>query len=393
VIALVSSDQLGSAEKALQRLRRELGTPPGEPGLSPSAYPDTDKGALPRSDTETAGTTRLRARTRRPSVVSGLKASIFAILVISLLIASAYANPLLSHPAAGGNQVAFGYNGPNAQDQALHSVLALIPPGASVLTTSHIFPEVSDRPDAFVVNNATGLPGNETVGGDINSWLNQSRFLAIDYWVDPANAVIFRGLANLTGFGLYAAEDGAYLYQRGWTGLPSAWAPWASIWAGSQLTSHNGSNSELYASSEGPSYYHSAGGIVGGSLWAGPRLLYLPPGNYSVTFDLELQDPTVGPHLKVQVVETPAYFDQSTLFTYSGYSYHMVTIHPEPVAAQPVVSAKVPNVAMPSLTGMNLTLAFDWTTAGYVSFPGVELSTTMSVYLTSISVRENYPLA
>jgi uncharacterized membrane protein len=408
VLSLLSADQLGEAEAGLRHIRRELRAATSSPlreGVD--SIPTQGAGFTPNVGGSFAR--RSWAGARRPNVTTGLRASILSALVIAILVSSAYASPLTNRPAAGGSQDAFGYQPATAQAQALHSVLGLIPPGGSVLTTSHIFPEVSDRPDAYVVNNATGLPGrltpyavynlsntthvpgSELPGQDLNFWLNQSQYLALDYWVDPANAVIYNGLTNLSGFGLYAAEDGAYLYERGWTGPPDAWAPWEDSWAGSQLTTRNGSTSGLYASPEGWSYYHPAGNAVGGSLWAGPRLLYLPPGNYSATFNIELQDPAKNAHVKLQVVETPAYFQDYIVAAFSGYSFHNVTIRPENETPKSLVQSKLASAPVPTLTPMSVTLTFSWTSPGFVSFTGTELSTTMSMYLTSINLVENFP--
>jgi uncharacterized membrane protein len=408
VVSMLAWDQLGAAQTELRHLRRELGIPRG--GLTSGSAAATP-GEPTGPDGGAAASPPPRPRSGRPNLWTGLKAAIFAVLVISILVASAYANPLLSHPAAGGPQVAFGYQPATPQADALHSVLELLPPEASVLTTSHIFPEVSDRPNAYVVNNATGLPGSQTpntnfnltsmsnVPGielpnqDLDHWLNMSQFLALDYWVDPANAVIYRNLANLSGFGVYAEEDGAVLYERGWSGVPVAWSPWTDTWAGSDFATHNGSSSELYASPAGPSYYHPAGNSAGGSLWGGPRFLYLPPGNYSATFDMELEDAaSKTPHIKLEVVETPSYFEDYIVDSYSGYSFNNVTIHAQDVPAHFIAMSHLATTPIPQLEGMNVTLTFDWTTPGFVSFTGTELSPSMSVYLTSVSVEENYPL-
>jgi uncharacterized membrane protein len=386
VIALLAADKLGLAERELKILRRQLGMRAPNIVEIPMAAPSGTTASATAS-----GPTVLRRSRYRPTPIEGLKAVPFVLLVLTILVASAYGNPLISSPTAGGPQISFGYQGPNVQDEQLHSVLGLIPPDASVLTTSHIFPEVSSRPNAYVVNNATQLRGNVTIADDINNLLNQSRFLALDYWVDPANAVIFQNDSNLSDFGLYASVDGANLYERGWVGVPSIWAPWSMSWAGGELSTRNGNASNQFASSLGPTYFHAAGGTANASLWGGPRLLYLPPGTYAVTFDLELLAPQNGSQLRLQVLYTPAQLNDTVVFSHGGYSFRQILIHAEG-SPKTINQTRVVTPANTAYAPVSVTMSFQWDTAGYVSFPGLELSTAMSVYLVSVAVLQTSPL-
>ncbi len=396
---LLASDELGITEKKLRRLRRELGLPTHDLAATQPASASRAAGA------PATNATRSILRHLRPrfslNVANGAMAAILAILVGCVLVASAYANPLLNDPSAGGSQITFGLHGPNAHERTLESLLESIPPQASVLTTSHLFPELSNRPDAYVVNNLTNLPNGVTIKDDIDSWLNQSSFVAVDYRVDPTNTLILQSdgdlTSNLSGFGLNAAMDGAYIYERNWSGIPSVWAPWNSTWAGGQLTTHYGGASSRFASSEGPSYYHSnLSGASGDYLWGGPRLIYLPPGQYTVSFNLEVQTPNAGPQLKLEVADTPAFVHEQVVLNYGGYSYRQIVINGTNYTNG---AWKVPPIKLiKSLTVLNQAnsttslsheveeMSFTWASVGYLSFPGIELSSTMSLYLTSISL-------
>jgi uncharacterized membrane protein len=382
--ALLGRDRLGSAEARLRRARRELYPNlldatrfPGPPAPAAPPVPPVAPGGRSRP-------WHLRIVPHRADL---RKMVPFAFLVVCLVPATALANPLLGHPDAGGGSISFGYAGPDSHTRLLHAALKLIPPDGSVLTTSHLFPELSNRPNAYVVNNGAFLPGNETIADDLNNWASQSNFIAVDYLADGPNAVILQHYTNLTGFGLLAADEGAYVYERGWRAAPSAWSPWTSEWPGSQLTTATGTLSDRFASPLGQSLYHHAGGLRGQPLWSGPGELYLPPGNYSVTFNLEVSAPMAGAQLSLRAVSDPALVQDHLVLNNPVESYHRVIVKPSGLAPVLLGQRWVNTTsANPNPTQYNVTMPFKWDTTGYVNFPAVELSVTMSMYLVSIVV-------
>jgi uncharacterized membrane protein len=384
---LLGKDRLGSAEARLRRARREF-----FPQLMDPVYLHGEPGGavVTVDPPETAHRTRLwripfvPPRGRRRNMIP------FSFLVVGFLAATALANPLLGHPDAGGLSISFGYAGPDSHTRLLHSALRLIPGDASVLTTSHLFPELSNRPNAYVVNNGAFLPGNETIADDLNHWANQSKFIAIDYIADGPNAVILQHYTNLSGFALVAAQEGAYIYERGWSGSPSAWTPWTSWSAGADMSPHTGAPSDNFASPLGPSLFHHAGAPKGQPLWSGPGQLYLPPGNYTVTFNLELVAPTPGAQLTLRAVSDSAVVQDRLVLDNPIESYHRIVV--KPGAASPVVLGQRwvnTTTAIATPTPFNVTIPFKWDTTGYLNLPGVELSTTMSMYLVSVVVTQS----
>ncbi|MCI4363685.1 MAG: DUF2079 domain-containing protein [Thermoplasmata archaeon] len=383
-IRLLGQGELGRAEHLLERVQREVeAAVAARENLSLVRRVRRVVLGAPRPP----GRSRTNLLTLRawqgPDVVA------FAIVAVFVLAAASVANPLLRNPLDAGTAITYGLAGPNPDDQALHTVLGLIPPEGSVLTTSHVFPELSSRHDAFVVVNGAFLRGNETIAGDLNAWANQSNYVALDYHVDPAAAVFYRYYTNLSSFGLYASEDGACLYERGWQSGPSYFAPWSSSWAGGQLVPGLGSPSGLYSSSQGPSFFHPAGGHVHDLLWSGPRLLYLPPGNYTATFTLELMAPNPGAQVEFQATAMPASVQDQVILTTAHANYHMVGISP---GSAPTIGLGQTTLRTTSAenapTEHTVSLSFSWNGTGYVNFPGLELSTTMSLYLVSVAVTQ-----
>jgi uncharacterized membrane protein len=404
VVDQLASEELGIAERELRRLSRELGVPTRDLSATQAVWASPEAGG-PATNSTRSILRRLGSRFS-PKKDNGAVTATLAVVVVCVLFASAYANPLLNKPADGGPQITFGLHGPDAHELALESLLESIPLQASVLTTSHLFPELSSRSDAYVVNNETDLPIGETIKDDIDNWLNQSSYVALDYQVDPTNALILQNDANLTssasGFGLYAASGGAYIYERNWGGNPSVSDPWSSTWAGGLLTTHNGSASGQFASSEGPSYYHPPSGKNGSLLWGGPRLLYLPPGRYTASFNLEIKTPDSRWQLKLEVAYTPAFvYDPLIGINFGGYSYRETVINSTIPNSDGTASNKT--APLEGITSRNVAqqtsainsfeplvenLSFTWEHSGYLSFPGYEYSPEMSVYLISVSVTQ-----
>jgi uncharacterized membrane protein len=383
-IRLLGEGELGRAEHLLGRVEREV-------AHAQAVQSGTSRLARVRNwalgGTQRAGWRRSKLLTLRawqgPDVVA------FAIVAVFVLAATSVANPLVQRPLDAGTAITYGLAGPNADDQALHSVLGLIPSDGSVLTTSHLFPELSGRHDAFVVVNGAFLRGNETIADDLNAWVNDSNYVALDYRVDPTAAVFYHYYSDLSGFGLYAAEDGAYLYERGWDAGPSYFSPLSSSWAGGNLIPGLGSPSGLYSSSSGPSFFHPAGGHAHDMLWSGPRDLYLPPGNYTVTFDLELIAPTPGAQLQLQASATPADVQDQVVLTTAHANYHMVDISPGNATSLDLGDATLRTTSAEATpTEHSVSFSFNWNATGYVSFPGFELSNSMSMYLVSIEVAQ-----
>ncbi len=387
-VALLGRDELGPAEAELERVRRALDTD-SQGRLPVSAGAVGASGELDATNHDGLTTRKHRNRFSLDREVA-LESVPFAFVAVLVLTATALANPLNSESLGGGSAITYGLAGPNAHDQLLHSVLELIPPQASVLTTSHLFPELSSRPDAYVVVDGAYLRGNESISQDLNAWVNRSNFVAVDYRDDPTPATFYQYYSNLSPFRLYAAEDGAYLYERGWHGAPSFWIPWTLSLAGGQLTLNHtiASISPSYASPMGPSLYHNEdpSGPKKAQIWTGPRILYLPPGNYDVTFNLELYAHAKGPQLLLRAVETPALVEDNVTFATGQEMYHTVKIIAGSGAFQNLANYTVDATQTSTWIQQNVTIPFEWNSTGYVSFPGTYLSNTLSLYLVSIQV-------
>jgi uncharacterized membrane protein len=314
---------------------------------------------------------------------------VFAVVAISVLAVGALSSPLATAPLGGDPGRASGIAVVTPDDQVLQGMLDLVPSQASVLTTNHLFPQVSDRRDAYTVPQDRYLPANESLAEDFQNWVDLSSFVAVDYSVDAVNSELLMAESNLTGFGVYAAEGGALLYERGWTSPPTAWKPFSETLAGAALRTSDANVSTRFATGAGSTIYHAPGGKLDQRLWFGPNLIALPLGRYAVTVTLEISAPQAGNQLELNASWVPAQVTDSPEFALGGETYYAASVGPADAPAtvldQAVVSVSAPSSGYHSLTE---SLQVNLTATGYLSFPANELSTSMGVYLVSVAIKE-----
>lgn len=377
----LGADRLGVAEEHLRYVAARLGMSPPTWASCPNVLRFTQ--VSPEAPGAYSGQARRRTGLRHVnrSIIP------IAIAVAAVVGVSFVSNPWASAPLGGSPQIRWGLVTPGPEQMELADELALIPDGASVLTTGHLFPQLSSRHNAFVVPSHRYLPVGETIEQDFDNWANQSSYVAYDYNLDREDAQILVTAANLSGFGVLASSAGGVVLERGYEGSPVMWTPFADAIAGSALAHPNASISSHYSTGLGQTLYHAAGGVVGETLWQGPSLTAIPFGNYSVSVALEIRTNSSGNQLRLTAVETPAYVNDTPEFTLDGETYHEASVHPETVPSvhlgQYVVSTQS---ATSGFVAINETFSFTIDSSSYLSFPATLLSTDLSVYLVSLDV-------
>jgi uncharacterized membrane protein len=224
----------------------------------------------------------------------------------SVVVAFLVASPLLPSPADAWSPVPTGVPAWTSHDGYLHDVVSLIPADGAVLTTGPIFPEVSDRSDAYVLPSVgTRFATDLTYAGLVDQMVNSSNYVLVDYEQDYTDAIMMQSYANLSGWGVAAAAEGVYLYERGYSGPPELWVPWQESMAGGELDPGNAVVDERNLTSLGPSLYHPPGLSGGNLLWTGPGLQGIGPGVYAVSFDISIAPGALPTEGQVQVAEVP----------------------------------------------------------------------------------------
>ncbi len=307
-------------------------------------------------------------RWRVPAAVGGLVA---AVAVSALLV-----SPLL--PA---NTLSFGipHGIPTitTHDQLLHELIAEVPSQAAILTTPAVFPEVSNRLTAYVDPVSSFFAGNLTFQEALDRYINESRYVLVDYTVDYDNSVVMERYANLTGFGLVAGVDGAYLFERGWSGPPSWWIPFELTVTPSQLTVLSGtiSNGVLI---------HSPSASANVQIWDGPGTQSLPPGDYRITASIRYAVPAPGTAFRL-ILEQQQITLVEELRPLPGGKDYKFLFDTEPVNVTTISTADL-NVSAPSLGFANVTATGLWANPGFLRAPGYAIVAGTGIDLYSLSI-------
>jgi uncharacterized membrane protein len=271
------------------------------------------------------------------SVRRARRASVLAVTVtfaVGVIVVAAVASPLLPSPVDSSGNISFGINQISPHDAQINQVIGLIPPGASVLTTPHLFPQVSDRLNAFLLplGQVSFAPGR-TFGGFTQQYVNRSQYILVDFQVDPTDAQILLKYANFTGglsaFGLKAAVAGAYLFERGWTEPPVMYVPFDQTIQVSDMipegpSTRTSSNISVY-----PGSIQTPPTAVGTQIWTGPLQLLsgygLPPGNYTISFEYYVKATSPGSQVTVRVVQTPITYNATPNVVSPSGTHYLVT--------------------------------------------------------------------
>ncbi|MDE1820216.1 MAG: DUF2079 domain-containing protein [Euryarchaeota archaeon] len=237
----------------------------------------------------------------------GRTATLPLTLVVAALAGAAVASPLLPMPTGSFDEITYGIPTLGPHDRALQQVLDLVPPHASIFTTSHLFPEVSSRLNAYVLPVASYFAGNSTFGAWVDRDTNLSQFVLVDYVVDPYVTVIFASYVNLSGFGIYASADQAYLYERGWSGAPVLFSPSPPLVVDlSSLPLGDATISPSPGGAPGSVAVHHAPGEENGTLlWGGLVFGGMGPGTYRLDLRTAVRAGGPEPGVALKVARTP----------------------------------------------------------------------------------------
>jgi uncharacterized membrane protein len=184
----------------------------------------------------------------------------------------------------------------------LHRIMDLIPAQSSVITQQNLFVELSNRTNAYAIGwDLATIEASQTLRQYVNQRLNESEFVLVDghegYFAAGSVALIAL-LDGYHSFGLYAYEDGVFLFKQGYQAAPVIYYPAELVLNYKNLTLNSGFMEKDSTSLSGTIMVHPAGassnidGISSGTFWFGPYTTILPPGHYSVSF--RLKDPSAS---------------------------------------------------------------------------------------------------
>jgi uncharacterized membrane protein len=316
------------------------------------------------------------------------------VVVIAVVVTVGVGNPLLTHPAAGLAAIQFGLPSPDSHTILLDRIMALIPPNAGVLTTDHLFPQLSDRVQAYVLPTAEEFAGNASVTyqSTLQGFIDNSSYVLLDFTLDPYPSELMQFFGNYSGFAVEAAGDGIFLLDRGWAGPPLAGysspstvtfssAPWAATKSKGVVVNPSTQTFEYPVPATLPPKPNV-------NLWNGPVVNRVIPGMYELNVSYLLSPSSTGPLFTVQASLTPTVIQQvAFLVTPSGrhYQYNFITPGGPPVNLTSVnVSGTA--VELGRQTAGTASLIFDVSQLGTLKSVGATLSGTFWILVTSFSL-------
>jgi uncharacterized membrane protein len=213
-----------------------------------------------------------------------LRMFVVGIFIFSIFISPF--NPLVQNRIPG---IAYeqGFPVVTAHDEILDKAIGFIPQNASVLTQNNLFPQVSNRANAFLY-----IPSNNT---PIEYVLADSKATTYTEGISATQTMkAFLPYFISTGqYGVVVNDDGVLLLKANYSG--------PVLLAGSTNYTYNFQTLDLVSGSKqldsssvsGTILLHSPSDPSGGTFWFGPYAA-LPPGMYSVAFALKTDADTNG---------------------------------------------------------------------------------------------------
>ena len=225
-----------------------------------------------------------------------LRGFLVGMVVLSLLISPL--NPLTQSRLPG---IAYGQGIPTitSHDTILDEAIGLVPPNVSIYTQNELFPQVSERADAYIYPPESGPAQYVLADSRSGSYLTET-----DGSLSMKQALPY--LISDGGYGVLVDDDGVLLLEAGYTGPVLLAGPTDYSFDYRTLALRSGSEQTDPSSASGTVLVHSPSDTNGTTFWFGPYVS-LPPGRYDVTFVMKAAPSTQG-SLYLQVSE----FENST---------------------------------------------------------------------------------
>lgn len=267
------------------------------------------------------------ARSQRARTARAARFAVVAIVVLSVGIAIALANPFIDQPVDGFASAQFGVPVMSANTVFLDRVLALVPAHASVLTTNHVFPQLSNRVDAYVIPDVQFFAANTTYQYWTNNFLNRSDYVILDFPLDPVPSQLLWVYGNFTGFGVVAEGYGVMLLERGWVGPPmhGYWVP--AIYTETGAASARGVASAIRSNQT--LRYASAPAVGNQTFLYAAAINRVTPGVYQAMISYRLSANNSSAAFEFVIQENTVVLNITTPYkSITGGNYYNFTFHP-----------------------------------------------------------------
>lgn len=319
--------------------------------------------------------------------------------IAAILVAALIATSLAPSDVAASNESAAqaGYVPliPTSHDRTLQDVIDLIPASASVFVTPHVFPQVSNRADAYTITSAELFSPPWTYNNTVDRYVNWSDFVLIDNQLDFQTAHVYEIIANQSlkqSFGLVAAVNGSDLYERGWSGSPAYWAPVPQQTFGAATlgpTSPAKRVNNVTNPFGGTTIYAQNLSDDKQQIWGGPNVDTLPVGRYEASVWMSVWAPSAPVKIELQVKEHPmvAVVEVNPSLSIGGIRY---TLQLKSSNSTIVLANATPSTSQFQHT-IEENITFNWSGLGYLNIIGNSETSHLSLYVYAIVVRQIGP--
>ncbi len=231
-----------------------------------------------------------------PQDFRGYSRSMIGLSLVLLLTVSPLGPWAVGSDATGGLPVL------GTHEVAVLGLYSMIPSGASVLTQNNLFPLVSSRVNAFFIPTNVVFPPGTSFNRSMNTWASSVEYILADPETNFVEASLLITWPGVPGnYSVVGAADGAVLLQRGVHALEK-FEPLNHSYHYQDVVPQDALLVRDAAATEGLALQHDNRSTS--HFWFGPFVL-LPPGNYSVTYRLKVDRPSVGTILGLPVVFHP----------------------------------------------------------------------------------------
>lgn len=206
-------------------------------------------------------------------------------LLVFALVFSILCSPLYGPHLGNWPDLTYGIEPITEHSRVIMQTLSLVPSSAGILTQSNIFPLVSSRTNSFIVPLGSFYPPGTSFNSTLEQWLREVDFVLIDFETNRMESTIL--LSYIKDYGVYAANDGVILLKRGYYGPPVTFEPYIVELDYEKLTLMSGEVVRNANSESAEVLLHRANVEPVSDFWRSTDL-YLPPGEYEISFRLKV---------------------------------------------------------------------------------------------------------
>jgi uncharacterized membrane protein len=183
-----------------------------------------------------------------------------------------------------------GLGSTTEHEELIREILTYVPPGASIITQSNIFPHVSSRINAYAIPTIHAIWKRKVpeFKDFTNETLRKVEFILVDIKSDLyASELLFSLLQENHEFRVFASAAGIILFKKNYDGSATILAAYNVTYDYRSLTLYSGETMEDPNSTRGMVLYFNGSSGYSPMFWFGPRSV-LPPGEYYVTLSLKI---------------------------------------------------------------------------------------------------------